>query len=74
MDVSNPEPQAPDDATVGGPVDIARAEAAVREYLLAIGEDPDREGLVDTPGRVARAARELYSGLLQDPAEVLFSA
>ena len=54
-----------------GPVDLARAEAAVRELLLSIGEDPDREGLRDTPGRVARAARELYAGMWQDPAEVL---
>jgi len=52
-------------------VDVGRAEAAVREFLLAIGEDPDREGLLDTPGRVARAARELYAGLWQDPADVL---
>ena len=56
---------------VRGPVDLARAEAAVRELLLAIGEDPDREGLRDTPGRVARAARELYAGMWEDPAEVL---
>jgi GTP cyclohydrolase I len=54
-----------------GPVDLARAEAAVRELLIAIGEDPDREGLAETPGRVARAARELYAGLWQDPADVL---
>ena len=52
-------------------VDLARAEAAVRELLIAIGEDPDREGLRDTPGRVARAARELYAGIGQDPADVL---
>jgi GTP cyclohydrolase I len=52
-------------------VDVARAEAAVRELLFAIGEDPDREGLRQTPGRVARAARELYAGLGQDPADVL---
>lgn len=52
-------------------VDLARAEAAVRELLFAIGEDPDREGLRETPGRVARAARELYAGLNQDPADVL---
>ena len=71
MDVSSPEGPLPDPAGVGGPVDLPRAEAAVREYLLAIGEDPDREGLLETPSRVARAARELYSGLLQDPAEVL---
>ena len=55
----------------GARVDLARAEAAVRELLLAIGEDPDREGLRETPGRVARAARELYAGLAQDPADVL---
>ncbi|MGL5928386.1 MAG: GTP cyclohydrolase I FolE [Dermatophilaceae bacterium] len=54
-----------------GPVDLPRAAAAVRELLLAIGEDPDREGLRDTPTRVAKAARELYAGLWQDPADVL---
>ena len=59
-----------DDAPCG-PGRPPRAEAAVREFLIAIGEDPDREGLRDTPGRVARAARELYAGLWQDPAEVL---
>ncbi|MCI2239456.1 GTP cyclohydrolase I FolE [Paenibacillus sp. TRM 82003] len=52
-------------------VDAARAEAAVREFLLAIGEDPDREGLRDTPARVARAAGELFAGLSQEPADVL---
>jgi GTP cyclohydrolase IA len=53
------------------PVDLPRAEAAVRELLLAAGEDPDREGLADTPARVARAFRELFAGLAQSPAEVL---
>ncbi|MGL4744075.1 MAG: GTP cyclohydrolase I FolE [Dermatophilaceae bacterium] len=43
----------------------------MREFLLAIGEDPDREGLRDTPRRVAKAARELYAGLWQDAADVL---
>ena len=72
MDVSSPEPaDVDDDATMRGPVDLPRAQAAVREFLIAIGEDPDREGLIETPGRVARAARELYAGLWQDPAEVL---
>lgn len=52
-------------------VDLARAEEAVREFLRAIGEDPDREGLQDTPGRVARAAVELYAGLRQDAAQIL---
>lgn len=51
--------------------DQARAEAAVRELLLATGEDPDREGLRDTPARVARAYRELFAGLYTNPDEVL---
>jgi len=54
-----------------GGVDQARAEAAVRELLLAVGEDPDRPGLQDTPGRVARAYTEIFAGLWQDPYEVL---
>ncbi|GAA4535634.1 GTP cyclohydrolase I FolE [Pseudonocardia xishanensis] len=52
-------------------VDHARAEAAVRELLLAVGEDPDREGLRDTPARVARAYEELFAGLYTDPSAVL---
>ncbi len=48
-------------------VDLDRIRAAIREILLAIGEDPDREGLVDTPERVARTYAELFSGLHQDP-------
>lgn len=52
-------------------VDSARAEAAVRELLLAVGEDPDRPGLRDTPARVARAYAEVFAGLWQDPAQVL---
>jgi GTP cyclohydrolase I len=51
--------------------DQARAEAAVREFLAAIGEDPDREGLRQTPARVARAAQEIFSGLRTDPKTVL---
>ena len=42
-----------------------------REILLAIGEDPDRDGLQDTPARVARAYEEFFSGLHADPADVL---
>ena len=53
------------------PVDLPRARAAVREFLLAIGEDPDREGLRETPERVARAAAEIFRGRAQDPAEIL---
>lgn len=51
--------------------DRARAEAAVRELLFAIGEDPDREGLRGTPARVARSYAELFSGLSEDPQDVL---
>src|SRR5262249_30993072 len=51
--------------------DQARAEAAVRELLIAVGEDPDRHGLEDTPARVARAYREMFAGLYTDPDTVL---
>ncbi|MCC6226391.1 MAG: GTP cyclohydrolase I FolE [Microthrixaceae bacterium] len=51
----------------GGSVDLARIEAAVREVLLAIGEDPDRDGLRDTPARVARLFAETCSGIHVDP-------
>ncbi|MFB9567437.1 GTP cyclohydrolase I FolE [Saccharopolyspora hordei] len=51
--------------------DQERAENAVRELLLAAGEDPEREGLRDTPARVARAYRELFAGLYTNPDEVL---
>ncbi len=52
-------------------VELERVAAAVREILLGIGEDPDREGLQDTPMRVARAYAEMFAGLNQDPAEIL---
>lgn len=48
-------------------VDLPRIERAVREILIAVGEDPDREGLLETPARVARMYRELLSGLHDDP-------
>jgi GTP cyclohydrolase I len=51
--------------------DLPRAEAAIRELLLAVGEDPDRDGLRDTPARVARAYAEMFAGLGRDPREVL---
>ena len=51
--------------------DQQRAQAAIRELLLAAGEDPDREGLRETPARVARAYEELFAGLYTDPDEVL---
>jgi GTP cyclohydrolase I len=53
------------------PFDHERAAAAVRELLFAIGEDPEREGLRDTPQRVARAYAELFAGMHQSPSDVL---
>jgi GTP cyclohydrolase I len=64
----------PDSRTVPGRIavfDQPRAEAAIRELLCAIGEDPERDGLRDTPARVARAYREMFSGLYIDPDSVL---
>lgn len=54
-----------------GRFDHARVAAAVREILIGIGEDPDRDGLVETPERVARSYAELFAGLHQDPSEPL---
>ncbi|RLZ04053.1 GTP cyclohydrolase I FolE [Kocuria tytonicola] len=52
-------------------IDQPRIAAAVREILLAVGEDPDRNGLRDTPARVARSYAEVFAGLHEDPAELL---
>jgi GTP cyclohydrolase I len=52
-----------------GSVDLPRIERAVREILAAVGENPDREGLLETPARVARMYAELFSGLKVDPRE-----
>lgn len=52
-------------------MDKNRIEKAVREILFAIGEDPDREGLINTPNRIARMYEEIFSGLNQDPCEHL---
>jgi GTP cyclohydrolase I len=59
------------DGALAAEFDSASAEAAVRQLLLAIGENPDRDGLRDTPARVARAYAEMFSGLRQTPEEVL---
>jgi GTP cyclohydrolase I len=59
------------DAAPVGEFDEKRAENAVRELLLAVGEDPDREGLRETPARVARAYKEIFAGLWQSPEDVL---
>ena len=61
----------PDAGRALHPYDEARAAAAVRELLLALGEDPDREGLKETPARVARAFKENFEGLWKSPEEVL---
>ena len=66
-------------AVAGGPpfsgrrVDLDRLAAAVREILIAVGEDPDREGLRATPARVARMYAEIFSGLHEDPGEHLLA-
>ena len=65
------EPRPPDDAPAARHVDLPRIERAVREILAAVGEDPEREGLLDTPARVARMYAELFSGLHLDPARHL---
>ena len=56
---------------VPGHVDRPRIEAAVREILLAIGENPERDGLADTPRRVARMYEEIFAGLREDPGDHL---
>jgi GTP cyclohydrolase I len=59
------------DAPAVGDFDADRIASAVREILIGIGEDPDREGLANTPQRVARAYAEMFAGLRQTPREVL---
>jgi GTP cyclohydrolase I len=61
----DPSPNGASESTT--PVDLPRIERAVREILLAIGEDPNRSSLTETPGRVARMYAELFSGLNADP-------
>ena len=61
----------PSDGRASHPYDQERAEKAVRELLLALGEDPEREGLKETPARVARAFKENFEGLWQKPEDVL---
>jgi GTP cyclohydrolase IA len=63
--MSLPDGQAPDE------IDLARIEKAVREILIAIGEDPDRDGLLRTPRRVAEMYAEIFAGLHEDPASHL---
>ncbi len=58
-------------AAADSPVDQPRIERAVREILLAIGEDPDRDGLLQTPSRVAKSYTEIFAGLHQNPSDLL---
>jgi GTP cyclohydrolase I len=61
----------PNDGGAKNEFDFDRAEKAVKELLIAIGEDPNREGLKDTPARVARSLQENFAGLWQKPKDVL---
>lgn len=63
------DPSARDEEPWLAGVDLPRIERAVREILLAVGENPDREGLLETPARVARMYAEMFRGLRQDPRE-----
>lgn len=65
------DPISIDETRVIPPVDLPRAEAAIRELLIAIGEDPTRDGLLSTPSRVARAYSEYTAGMRQDHREIL---
>jgi GTP cyclohydrolase I len=66
-----PVSMGPEDGRALHPYDEKRATAAVRELLLALGEDPDRDGLKETPARVARAFKENFEGLWKAPEDVL---
>ncbi len=71
MDVQPADDEADAGAPPPGPVDHERIRAAVREILLAVGEDPDRDGLVETPARVARMYAEVFAGLHESADEHL---
>ena len=69
--MSGIDPVALPDEYAPGPFDAAAAEKAVRDLLIAVGENPDRDGLRDTPARVARAYEEIFRGMRMTPDEVL---
>ncbi|MEY4902060.1 MAG: hypothetical protein RLZZ190_787 [Actinomycetota bacterium] len=71
MSEISPASMGPHDGRARHEYDHDRAERAVKELLIAIGENPEREGLKDTPARVARAFKENFAGLWQSPEEVL---
>ena len=73
MSDSNPlhsVPDAPEGAQTS-PIDTERVERAVREILIAIGEDPERDGLLRTPARIAHMYEEIFAGLHEDPSRHL---
>jgi len=70
MSEISPASMGPHDGRAIHEYDHERAERAVKELLIAIGEDPDRDGLRETPKRVARALKENFQGLFQDPKEL----
>ena len=67
----NADPLADIDPAQRQGFDQQKIENAIREIIIAIGEDPDRDGLQDTPARVARAYKEMFAGLYERPEEVL---
>jgi GTP cyclohydrolase I len=69
--MSGVDPVSLPEGIIAGEFDAVSAEAAVRQLLIAIGENPDRDGLRDTPARVARAYAEMFAGLSQTPEDVL---
>jgi GTP cyclohydrolase IA len=69
--VTDPSPLHPVSDAASHPIDLERVERAVREILEAIGEDPDRDGLVRTPARVAKMYEEIFAGLWEDPSHHL---
>ena len=71
MSEVTPVSMGPEDGRALHPYDEVRATAAVRELFMALGEDPERDGLKDTPARVARALKENFEGLWQSPEDVL---
>jgi GTP cyclohydrolase I len=67
----NADPLADIDPAQRQKFDEKRIESAIREIIIAIGEDPDRDGLQETPARVARAYKQMFAGLYERPEEVL---
>ena len=69
--MTDPSPLKPVPDADGSPIDLEKIERAVRDILVAIGEDPDRDGLVRTPARMAHMYQEIFAGLWEDPSHHL---